>query len=102
MKLPLSTLAVSYSEGRRCSMLPDALLRPPVPTPQLLLTSRQAAAALSISERTLAQLKSNGQLKPIKLAGRGKARSLRYAVADLQTWIEKQKENANAKSDPPE
>jgi hypothetical protein len=66
----------------------------------LLLTSRQAAEALSISEGTLGQLKRNGELTPLKIPGRGKARALRYAVVDLEEWITNQKEKANAKSAP--
>jgi hypothetical protein len=55
-------------------------------TPQLLLTSRQAAEALSISERTLWELTApRGPIVAIRLPGRGiTARHLRYPVENLQ------------------
>jgi excisionase family DNA binding protein len=55
--------------------------------PRLLLTTRQAAAALAVSPRTLWQLTANGELTALRLPGRGKARTIRYAVEDLQRWI---------------
>jgi hypothetical protein len=58
---------------------------------RLLLTPRQAAEALAISERTLAELRRRGELVPIRIRGRGAARSLRFVVLDLQSWIERQK-----------
>jgi len=54
----------------------------------LLLTPREAAKALSISERTLFDLKKNGEL-PVILIGR----SVRYSVNDLKAWIKKSSEN---------
>jgi hypothetical protein len=59
--------------------------------PRLLLTAKQAAAALAISPRTLWELTASGELQPLRLPGRGKARTLRYAVEDLQRWIERTK-----------
>ena len=53
------------------------------PKGQLLLTSRQAAQALQISERKLWSMKASGEI-PYVLLGR----SVRYPVADLQRWIE--------------
>ena len=53
---------------------------------QLLLTSRQAAQALQISERKLWSMKASGEI-PYVLLGR----SVRYPVADLQQWIEERK-----------
>jgi hypothetical protein len=56
--------------------------------PRLLLTSKQAAQALSVSPRTLWDLTRRGELKPLRLPGRGvAARALRYSVEDLQNWI---------------
>ena len=49
---------------------------------QLLLTSRQAAEALQISERKLWGMKASGEI-PYVLLGR----SVRYPIADLQHWI---------------
>jgi excisionase family DNA binding protein len=53
------------------------------PKGQLLLTPRQAAEALQISERKLWSMKASGEI-PYVLLGR----SVRYPVADLQRWIE--------------
>jgi Helix-turn-helix domain len=58
---------------------------------RLLLKPDEAASALAISPRTLHELTSRGELVPIRLQGRDKARALRYAVADLIAWIERQK-----------
>lgn len=51
------------------------------PSP-LLLTTREAAAALRISERTLFTLTKTGQIPCVRFG-----RSVRYAPADLQRWI---------------
>jgi hypothetical protein len=73
-------------------------MRPSPQGPKLLLTSKDTATALSISERMLAELRARGNLTPIRLPGRGKAaRSLRYHLKDLESWIEAQK--AGPKSD---
>jgi len=53
--------------------------------PRLLLTSREAAAALSISERTLWQLKEDGKI-PFVLFGR----NVRYNLSSLEEWIREQ------------
>lgn len=53
---------------------------------QWLLTAREAAIALSISERTLWNLTNRGDLPCIRLG-----RSVRYSREDLLGWIEKQK-----------
>jgi excisionase family DNA binding protein len=52
----------------------------------LLWTTRQAAEALAISERKLWDL-TNRRLIPCVRIGR----SVRYAVIDIQRWIESQK-----------
>ncbi len=57
---------------------------PTVPT--LLLTARQAAQALAISERSLWQLTHDG-LMPVVRVGR----SVRYDPRDLREFIENQK-----------
>jgi len=53
---------------------------------RLLLTPRQAAQALQISERKLWSMKASGEIPYILLG-----RSVRYPVADLQRWIDKRK-----------
>jgi len=60
--------------------------REPEPLPEkLLVTSREAASLLSVSERTLWSITApRGPIPAIRL---GKA--VRYAVDDLLAWIEK-------------
>ena len=53
------------------------------PNGRLLLTPRQAAEALQISERKLWGMKASGEIPHVLLG-----RSVRYPVADLQQWIE--------------
>jgi len=53
---------------------------------QLLLTPRQAAKALQISERKLWSMKASGQIPHVLLG-----RSVRYPLADLQQWIDERK-----------
>ena len=53
---------------------------------QLLLTSRQVAQALQISERKLWSMKASGEIPHVLLG-----RSVRYPVADLQRWIDERK-----------
>jgi excisionase family DNA binding protein len=53
---------------------------------KLLWTSREAAAALSISERTLWKLTNEGNIRCIRIG-----RSVRYDPADISKWIEAQK-----------
>ncbi len=57
----------------------------------MLLTCRQAAELLSISERTLWQLTKDGKIPVVKVG-----RSVRYDPADLRAWI------AGAKSPMPQ
>jgi excisionase family DNA binding protein len=56
-------------------------------SPRLLLTSREAAAALSISERTLWQLREDGKI-PCVLFGR----NVRYNLSSLEEWIRSKEE----------
>src|SRR5437660_1626116 len=65
------------------------MTRPVVAAPRLLLTTREAALALAISPRLLWELTARGDIPCLRLPGRGKARAIRYAVEDLQRWIEK-------------
>jgi excisionase family DNA binding protein len=50
----------------------------------LLLTVRQAAKVLSISERTLWGLTKSGDIPAVRFGGR----NVRYDPADLRAWIE--------------
>lgn len=53
----------------------------------LLLTARQAAEALAVSERTLWGLTvPRGELPAVHIG-----RAVRYAVADIEAWIEAKK-----------
>lgn len=52
----------------------------------LLLTARQAAKALSISERTLYTLTKTGEIPAIKVG-----RLVRYDPRDLDAWIHRAK-----------
>jgi len=53
---------------------------------KLLLTPRQAAAALQLSERTLWELTRRGEIKRIKINS-----CVRYDVKDLEAFIEGKK-----------
>jgi len=84
----------------------NTLTAPVTTPPLLLLTSRQAAHALSISPRLLWQLtEPRGPIRVLRLSGRGSARALRYDVRDLLAWIDGAKgpteENVTAGTDRP-
>jgi len=57
---------------------------------RLLLSPREAAQALAISERTLWQLTKDGKIDSIKVG----TRSVRYPVASLERWIAEQVEKS--------
>ena len=57
----------------------------------MLLTARQAAAALSISERTLWGLTVRGELPVVRIG-----RAVRYDPRDLQAWIDRSKQRQTA------
>jgi excisionase family DNA binding protein len=60
---------------------------PNVP-PTILLTRKQAAAALSISERTLWALTwPRGPIRSVQIG-----RSVRYSADALRAWVESQQE----------
>ena len=61
----------------------------PIVTTRLLLTPRQAAAAMVISPRSLSRITHDGGLPSIKIG-----RSRRYDPADLADWIDRQKHRA--------
>jgi excisionase family DNA binding protein len=54
--------------------------------PKLLWTCREAAAALSVSERTLWTLTDQGKIPCLRIG-----RSVRYDPGDIRSWIEAQK-----------
>jgi excisionase family DNA binding protein len=54
------------------------------PVSELLLRPRDAAKALGLSERTLWELTRQGRIKAIKPTDR----AVRYAVADLERFVE--------------
>lgn len=55
-------------------------------TAPLLVNSRTAARSLGISERTLWGLAADGLLPQVRIG-----RAVRYAVADLQAYIDRQR-----------
>ena len=57
----------------------------------LLVTARQAAKLLSISERTLWSLTNEGELPAVKIG-----KSVRYSVKVLETWIADQSKQSSA------
>lgn len=56
---------------------------PNTSTSRLLLTAKEAAYSLSISERKLWELTDDGRIPYIRID-----RSVRYSVEDLARWIE--------------
>jgi putative molybdopterin biosynthesis protein len=58
-----------------------------------LYTSKQAAAALCISERTLYALAKSGELPAVRVG-----RAVRYDPADLRAWLESAKKNSQKSS----
>jgi hypothetical protein len=80
----------------------DLLTRPAAEPLRLLLAPREAAAALSISERTLWEMTApRGPIRCLRLSGRGRARSIRYPVDALRAWIESQTGDADGRGDDP-
>ena len=57
----------------------------------LLLSMKQAAAALAISERKLWGMTMNHEIPHVRLG-----RCLRYPLSDLLRWIEEHKEGGKA------
>ena len=58
--------------------------------PKLLLTLFEAANAMNVSERTLWQLAKTKQIPSVRVGPRG----LRFRLAALEKWIEKQEMGA--------
>lgn len=61
------------------------------PLAKLLLTRREAAAVLSMSERTLQTLTNNGTIPCIRLS----PQLIRYAPESLERWIRAQERNTS-------
>jgi hypothetical protein len=60
---------------------------------RLMLNSKDAARALSISPRLLAHLTKKGEICPIRLGGRGlNAKALRYPIEELQRHVREQQQ----------
>jgi len=57
--------------------------------PPLLLSPRQAARALSVSEKTLYNYTKSGDIPVVRLG-----RSVRYSVDDLKQWIQRASERS--------
>ena len=53
---------------------------------RILLSPREAAAALSICERTLYGLTKRGELPVVRIG-----RAVRYSMDDIRAWIKKSK-----------
>lgn len=63
----------------------------------LALRPREAAKALSISERTLWGLTAPRGPIPCLRIGRGQRKNVLYPVAELQAWMRRQAEAENEK-----
>ena len=64
----------------------------------LALRPREAAKALSISERHLWQLTHDGRIPCLRI-GDGKRKTVLYPVADLQAWLNQQANVSKKSSD---
>lgn len=68
-------------------MTVNPMNEPRLPLAKLLLSPKAAAAALSISERKLWSLTTSGDIPHVRIG-----RCVRYAVADLEQFIARQRE----------
>jgi excisionase family DNA binding protein len=59
--------------------------------PKMLVSAKEASRMLSLSTRTLYNLRQTGELRAIHVG-----RSVRYAVDDLRAWIESAKESVTS------
>jgi len=57
----------------------------------ILMTARQAARLLNISERTLYARTADGSIAVVRIGNRG----IRYDPADLRAWIARAKNSEN-------
>lgn len=65
-----------------------------LPVTRLLLTTREAAETLSISERTLWTLTNSGAVESVRIG-----RAVRYSVEDLRNYIERNRTGRIQNSD---
>jgi len=63
-----------------------------VAPPRLLMTTREAATALAVCEKTIWAATKCGDLKCVRLG-----RAVRYRLQDLEDWIEQHAVNAKEK-----
>jgi excisionase family DNA binding protein len=61
--------------------------------PRLLLNVREAAKALAISERSLWTLTNTGVLSSVRIG-----RAVRYAIADLESYIDRRRTGSDDKT----
>jgi excisionase family DNA binding protein len=57
----------------------------PPPKPPILVDSREAARLLSISPRKLWELTKSGEIPSLRIG-----RAVRYRMADIEAWTERQ------------
>lgn len=76
-------------DRRRLSIDTEWGTRMTTDAPKLLLTAKEAAQSLAISERTLWELTRRGEIPRLKIGA-----SVRYDLRDLQAWIDKKKGGA--------
>jgi hypothetical protein len=62
---------------------------------RLLLNSADAAEMLSISERTLWELKRKGEIPYVSVGSGGRKDCIRYAVDDLRELIQRRRSNGD-------
>lgn len=67
-------------------MRDNTLLSTPAAQPKLLITIREAAAMLSVCEKTIWNATQRGDLRAVRIG-----KSVRYAMPDLLSFIEAQK-----------
>jgi len=66
------------------------------PTDEQLMTPKQVARLLQISERTLLSWHQNGRLPAIKIGPDGRNGSVRYRPRDIQRFIDERSKAGSA------
>lgn len=91
MREPITTNGMYNANDAAQALL--RAMRSAAEPPTMLLTARDAAKALAISEKTLWVLTTpRGSIPAIRVG----ERSIRYSVLALQQWIEEQQQTAVA------
>lgn len=85
--LQMSIVAHGFEDKNKVIRL-EQNTRTKIQTPQLLLSAREAAKALSVCEKTLWSMTKRGELPVVRIG-----RSVRYSIDDLKNWIQKKSEN---------